>query len=130
MSLYLFAIPIAWVLIYAPRILVVLASRRQFGYLDNHHPREQQARLEGWGKRAQAAHDNSFETFAPFAAAVLVAHVGGGDPRWISIFALTFVASRIVYIALYLANLGRPRTAVWIVGAAATGALFALPLAA
>ncbi len=78
------AIPAAWLLIYAPRVLVVIASKQQFGSLDNNHPREQQARLAGWGQRAQAAHDNSFEAFAPFAAAVLAATLAHAVPgAWI-----------------------------------------------
>ena len=128
MHLYLVSIPIAWLLIYAPRLLVIAASRQEFGYLENHHPREQQARLSGWGKRAQAAHENSFEAFAPFAAAVLVAHAGGGNSTWIGLFAGIFLASRIAYIALYLANLGLPRSCVWVIGAGSTAALFALPI--
>jgi uncharacterized MAPEG superfamily protein len=124
------SIAVAWLLIYAPRILVIIASRQQFGRLENNHPRDQQAKLSGWGRRALAAHENAFESFAPFAAAVLVAHIGGGDPRWIEIGAATYLISRVVYIALYVANLGLPRTAVWAVGLLSTGALFALPLGA
>ena len=44
------------------------AMQRAGGY-DNHLPRAQQAQLEGWGARSVAAHQNGFETFAPFAAA-------------------------------------------------------------
>ena len=127
MPFYLVSIAIAWFLIYAPRAFVIIASRQQFGRLDNNHPREQQARLTGWGKRAQAAHENSFEAFAPFAAAVLVAHLGGGDPAWIHLATIVFLASRVIYIACYLANLGTLRSAVWFVGLASTGVLFASP---
>ena len=34
---------------------------KQFGHLDNHHPRAQQSRLEGPGARAIAAHKNAWE---------------------------------------------------------------------
>ena len=41
---------------------------------DNQAPREWLGRLGGWRARAHAAHLNSFEAFAPFAAAVIIAH--------------------------------------------------------
>ena len=51
----------------------------QSGGYNNHNPRDQQADLEGWGKRALSAHLYGFEGFAPFAAAVFVAHLAGGS---------------------------------------------------
>ena len=51
---------------------------RQFGTLDNKHPRAQQARLEGVGARVLAAQQNAWEALPVFSAAVLVAHAAGG----------------------------------------------------
>lgn len=117
----------AFVLIWVPRMFVAVAQgRRPEGY-DNQNPRDQQSRLEGWGKRAQGAHMNSFEAFAPFAAAVFVAHLGGGDPGRSATLAIAFVALRIVYTALYIANLDKVRSVVWLMACGATCGLFCLP---
>ena len=44
---------------------------------DNRNPREFLAHTQGLSARADAAQQNGFETFAPFAASVLVAHATG-----------------------------------------------------
>jgi uncharacterized MAPEG superfamily protein len=117
-------VAIAFVLIYVPRIFVAIAQTRQPEGMDNKNPRDQQARLTGWGRRANAAHANTFEAFAPFAAAVLVAHAANADPHWSSILALTFVGARVIYPVLYIANIDKLRTVVWSVGLFATAGLF------
>lgn len=119
---------LAYLLIYAPRLVVAAAQARQPEGFDNQHPRDQQSRLQGWGRRANAAHANAFEAFAPFAAAVALAHLAHADPTWTSRLAVTFVAARTLYPALYIGNLSSLRTLVWGVGALATGVLFILAL--
>ena len=117
----------AWLLIWVPRMVVAAAQSKMPGGYDNAHPRDQQAKLEGWGKRAQGAHMNAFEAFAPFAAAVFVAHLAHGDEKKAAMLAVAFVVLRAIYTALYLANLDKLRSTVWIAGFAATGGLFVLP---
>jgi len=118
---------IAFLMIYLAKIPVGIAMNRLPGGYDNHLPRDQQAQLTGWGKRAMGVHQNSFEAFAPFAAAVLVAHVGGANPRTSAYLAVGFILARLVYAALYLADLASLRSSVWFVGIICTGALFVLP---
>ena len=72
-------VAIAFVFLYVSKFPVGLAMARMPKGYDNRHPRDQQAQLTGWGKRALAAHQNGFESFPAFASAVLVSHVGGGD---------------------------------------------------
>ncbi len=121
-------IALAGFLIYLPRFWVVRAAMSMPQGYDNHDPRGQQAQLTGIGKRAQGAHMNGFEAFAPFAAGVLVAQAAGASARWITIFAVGFVAARALYIALYLADLAWPRSTVWILGISCTACLFGLAL--
>lgn len=123
MSFAYLSILIALALIFVPRFVVVAALMRDGG-LDNRHPRAQQQKLTGWGARAQAAHQNSFEAFAPFAAAVLVAETGGGDPERIALLCGVFLVARVVYIGLYIANLATLRSLVWSAGLVATVLLF------
>jgi uncharacterized MAPEG superfamily protein len=118
----------AFLLVYLPKVLTSVAMAKMPGGYDNKEPRAQQAKLAGWGARAQASHMNGFESFAPFAAAVLVATSAHADPKWTAILSITHVAARAVYPFVYVANLGTLRSAVWTLGFAATAGLFALPL--
>ena len=115
----------AYVVVYLAKLPVAMAmiQESEKGY-DNRNPREQQSRLKGWGKRALAAHQNSFEVTPLFAAAVITAHLFNGDPSQSSLWAGVFVASRIVYIGLYLADIHFVRSLAWGVGVFACGALF------
>lgn len=114
-------------LAYLSKMPVALAQLRQPGGYDNSSPRGQQAELTGWGQRALAAHHNAFEAFATFAAAVVIAHLGGADATWSAWLAIAFVVARVLYNVLYILDLTKLRSAVWMVGFAATGALFVLP---
>jgi uncharacterized MAPEG superfamily protein len=128
LTLPLACIPLALVTVYLPRLGVLRAQTRHPDGWDNKHPRDQVATITGWPRRAHAAHMNGFEGFAPFAAAVLVAHVAGADAGWAAMSSVLFVIARALYVAFYIANLDKLRTLVWIVGFSATWALFALPL--
>lgn len=128
MTTPLLCIAIALVLAYAPRFAVVAALRKMPGGYDNVNPRAQQDRLTGWGARARAAHNNGLESFAPFAAGVLVAHVTHADPKWSTILALLHVGARALYPALYIAGVGGLRSAVWSIGFGASCGLLCLPL--
>jgi uncharacterized MAPEG superfamily protein len=128
MTTPLICILVAFLLIFLPKFPIAIAQARLPGGYDNKDPRAQQAALTGWGARARNAHANAFESFAPFAAAVLVAHLAHADPGWSAILALVHVGARTAYPFVYLANLGMLRSAVWTVGFAATVGLFILPL--
>lgn len=95
-------------------------AQHQLGGYDNRHPRAQQAKLTGWGARAMAAHQNTTENFAPFAAAVLIAHIGGADAALATKLAITFVVARTIYPAIYIANIHWLRSLIWTVGFVAT----------
>jgi len=118
---------IAFVVMYLTKAPLALAQHRLPGGYDNRHPREQQATVQGWGRRALAAHQNSFETFAPFAAGVIIAHLAGAAELPSAVCAIVFVVSRVAYVALYLADLHVLRTSVWTVGFLATAGLYLLP---
>lgn len=117
-----------FILIYLPRLPALLGTLRQEGRIDLGHPRIQQARLEGMGARAQAAHLNTVEAFAPFAAAVWIAHDYGVDPVWRDCLAVAFVAARVLFILAYLADLNPWRTVIWILGHLMIAALMLSPL--
>jgi len=92
----------------------------------NHSPREWLDQLQGWPKRAHFAQQNGFEVFPIFAAAVIIAQLAHGPQARIDNLALAFIACRVVYLILYLADIAYPRTAVWAAGMACIVWLFCL----
>ena len=96
------------------------------GRLDNNAPRDYLARLQGWPQRANWAQQNAFEAFAPFAAGVIIAHLAGTAQGTIDTLALVFIAARLVYGGLYMANFATLRTLAWTVGLVCTILLFVL----
>jgi uncharacterized MAPEG superfamily protein len=100
--------------------------QRQFGSIDNNHPRLQQAQLSGIGARALAAQQNAWEALAMFTPAVLIAHLHGATAGHASMAAILFIAARIAHGCLYLADLSSLRSLSWMIGAGAVIWLFAL----
>ena len=104
----------------------VLAKGRNGEMFDNNHPREWAARLTGWQQRAHAAQMNGFEALPLFIAAVVLAQQSHAEQGRIDALALVFVAIRIVYVIVYLMNLGTLRSLVWGAGFAVSVAILAM----
>ncbi len=131
MTLPLWCLFFSAVLIFLAKAPVAKAMAEEGGgRYDNHHPRAQQARLTGFGARALAAHQNSFEAFSLFAAGVLVAHATNTQGSLIDILAVLFVVSRVLYLGLYWADLAWQRSLVWVVGLACSLLLLLSPVLA
>ena len=101
-----------------------VAAMADGGY-DNNDPRGWAARQDGWKARAAAAQNNGFEALPLFVFAVLAAQHAGLEQGRIDLLAMSFIAARLVYTALYLANIGALRSLVWGVGVACSIAIFA-----
>lgn len=106
---------IACLLPYISKIPSAFAMARAGGY-DNNHPRTQQALLTGFGARAVAAHQNSFEALLIFGIAVLTALVTSHVSLMTENLAIAFIVSRVVYHILYLLNWAILRSTVWAIG--------------
>ena len=78
LTILIYCLIAAALLPYAAKIPVAFAMANIGGY-DNQHPRSQQAKLEGFGARAFAAHQNAFESLLIFAIACLLAIASDGD---------------------------------------------------
>lgn len=124
----LLCLPIGFALVYAPKIPLSMAMAKQPEGYDNKSPRDQQARLTGWGRRAAAAHANGFESFPAFAAGVLATQVTGASPHWAAIFSIAYVVARTLYTVVYLADVATLRSAVWTLGFACSIGLMVLPI--
>ncbi|WP_371356767.1 MAPEG family protein [Pseudomonas chlororaphis] len=115
MSIAFWCVFISALLIYVARMPVAGAMKEQGGY-DNHLPRQQQAQLTGFGARALAAHQNSFEAFMLFAVGVLMAHTTQTQGWLIDGLAIVFVITRVIYLLCYWADLAWQRSLVWFIG--------------
>jgi uncharacterized MAPEG superfamily protein len=98
--------------------------------VDNKEPRTQSLKLTGAGARAVAAQANSWEALAIFSAAVLAVFISGIDMQRIATLAMVFVALRVAYIAVYLANQDKLRSLIFLVGFGICMYLFYLALSA
>ncbi|WP_115708153.1 MAPEG family protein [Legionella sainthelensi] len=96
--------------------LVVASFMQKEGKYDNHYPRLQQARLQGMGARAVAAHQNSFESLLVFAVAALTAIATNHVGTVVQVLAVIYIVSRIIYSYLYIMDMASLRSASWFVG--------------
>lgn len=85
---------------------------------NNRNPRAWIAKQEGNYKvqRANAAHLNAFEAFAPFAAGVVLAQLAGVDHGCIALLAVAFVALRVLHGIFYVADVQLLRSLTWLAG--------------
>jgi uncharacterized MAPEG superfamily protein len=77
-----------------------------------------------WGRRADRAHLNAVESFAPFAALVLVAHVAGREDAMTAFWAMAFFWLRVVHALVYWFAVPFVRTIVFTLGFVAVAGLF------
>lgn len=93
------------------------ASTKVRGVDWNTGPRDEPKQpLAGVAGRLDRAFRNYLETFAFFAAAVLIAHLAGRHNFLTSYGAWIYVIARAVYLPLYAAGIPYLRSAVWGVG--------------
>jgi len=116
-----------WCLLIAGLLPIVCAGISKGGAsdFDNANPRDWLARQEGHRKRAYSAQANSWEAFALFSTAVLVALHQKGDPEQLDRLAVFFIVSRLLYIAFYLVDRSTLRSLAWLAGLITTFTIFA-----
>lgn len=121
-QILLYGIAIAAGLVYFPYIAVAF-GRMSIGY-DMNSPRAMFDRLPDYAKRATWAHQNSFETFALFAAAALTAYVSNVASDKTSLYVLVFLVSRLLFSVFYILDLPWLRSPMWGVSMFCIGSLF------
>lgn len=99
-------------------------KRRSEGGYDNNHPRDWTNKLDGWRARAAAAQNNGFEALPLFVFGVLAAQFAGLDQARTDQLAMVFIGLRLVYTALYFANIAALRSVVWMAALAVNIAIF------
>lgn len=77
---------------------------RQFGGVDNAHPRAQQAQLTGPGARVVAAQQNAWEALIVYTLVVFIAFAAGVDLHTLTLPALLFIGFRLLHALFYGLN--------------------------
>jgi uncharacterized MAPEG superfamily protein len=77
-----------------------------------------------WGKRADRAYLNAVESFAPFAALVIIAHLSGKANAMTAFWAGCFFWLRLTHAVVYLLAIPYIRTIVFTLGFVAVAAIF------
>ena len=117
-----------WCVLAAAALIYIATSLAKFGGRmppkANHSPREWLDKLQGWPKRAHFAQQNSFEVFPIFAAAVIIAQLAHAPQGRVDNLALAFIACRVLYLILYLADQAMLRTTLWFAGMVCVVMLF------
>jgi uncharacterized MAPEG superfamily protein len=75
----------------------------------------------GFAGRADRTARNTLENFLLFAVLALTAHVGGATSPLVLLGAQVFVATRLVFVAVYYLGVPVVRTVVWLVGVVGLG---------
>jgi uncharacterized MAPEG superfamily protein len=77
-----------------------------------------------WGQRANRAHLNAVESFAPFAALVIIAHLAGKADAMTAFWAMSFFWLRLAHAVVYLLAIPYLRTLLFTLGFVAVVGLF------
>ncbi|MFH7027906.1 MAG: MAPEG family protein [Heteroscytonema crispum UTEX LB 1556] len=126
MTIFLYSIAAAAVLIYLP-FLVVGYARARVGY-DTSAPRAMFDKLPPYAQRATWAHQNSFETFMVFAVAALMAYITGVNSPTAFYAAIAFVVARLLYSIFYILNIPIMRSLMFAIGSLCSGTLIVLSI--
>lgn len=116
MTTLVLCLVVAILFTYLSKMPLMVAMKKEAGGYNNHYPREQQAKLEGFGARARAAHQNGFEALTVYASAILTALATNHLSATIQILAIAYLITRIIYNYCYLKNLASLRSLIWLVG--------------
>jgi uncharacterized MAPEG superfamily protein len=77
-----------------------------------------------WGRRADRAYINAVETFAPFAALVIVVHLAGKADGMTAFWAMSFFWLRLAHAVVYWLGIPYVRTVLFTLGYVAVVGMF------
>ena len=122
--------PVAyWCVLVAALLPLIWVALAKWGApTTNRHPREEVGDLPPHRRRAYAAHQNAYENFPFFAAAVIVAVTSGAPLAAVNGLALIYLVLRILHGLCYVGNYSTPRSIVYTLGLLVNIAIFVLPV--
>lgn len=118
-----------WCVLIAALLPIVWAKYAKTGFVgDNRHPRDIIDSLPPQKRRAYAAHQNAFESFPFFAAAVIIAITLGASIGIVNLLAGAYVLLRIVHGCLYVGDQPSLRSLVFAAAFVVNIAIFLSPV--
>ena len=102
---------------YLAKMPLAIAMSKESRY-DNKNPRQQQARLTGFGARTLAAHQTSFEALIIFGVAIAVVLATNTTTATVEYLAITHIVARVIYCVMYYINQDKLRSLSWFVATA------------
>lgn len=106
-------------------LLEVGGKTRAAGVAWNAGNRDASPAFPAWVERAGRALGNHKENFPFFATAVIVVHLVGREDKVSAVAAVVYVVARIAHALVYVAGITGLRSALFVVGAVATLAIYA-----
>jgi uncharacterized MAPEG superfamily protein len=91
-------------------------------------PRASFDKLPDYAKRANWAHQNSFETFVTFTAAAFMAYLTQQNSPYVANLAIAFVVSRFLFSIFYIINFPLGRSLMFGIGSFATVTLMIMSI--
>ena len=125
MSTALNCVVVALGLILVTRAML-LFEQKKLGAIDNMRPRRQWRQLKDRGARVLEAHTDALEAFAPFAAAVIIAHLVGANEKRTDMLAIAWVIARVVHPAAHIAQADYLRAGLGVMSWLCVVGMFAL----
>jgi uncharacterized MAPEG superfamily protein len=117
-----------WCVLIAALLPIAVVSYAKAGSGgDNHNPRSGIDALQPAKRRAYAAHQNAFEAFPFFAAAVIIAVTLGASTATVNILAALYIVLRGMHAVLYINDAAAARSIVYTLALVANIAIFVLP---
>jgi uncharacterized MAPEG superfamily protein len=125
-TILLGSIAVAAALVYFPYLIVAI-TRFQVGF-DISAPRATFDKLPDYGKRANWAHQNSWEAFMLYSAAALMAYTTHQDSQTVINCAIGFTVARLMYSIFYIVNIPLGRSLMFGVGSVAIFTLMSMSI--
>ncbi|KAI8868960.1 hypothetical protein GQ42DRAFT_34589 [Ramicandelaber brevisporus] len=114
---------------YLLTVLPAIVARATIGRgFDNNYPREQKKLVTGLAARLNGLHDSCIESFAGYAAAILVARITNVPLDIQTNFSLLIVLGRLIHAGVYVADLAVLRPLAYQMCSAAALALYGYAL--
>lgn len=116
-----------WCVLIAALLPLPLVAYAKSGSRDNNNPRDAAGNLQGPNRRAYAAHQNAYDNFPFFAAAVIIAVTQGATISTVNMLAALYVVLRIAHAACYITDAASLRSVAYLLALVVNIAIFVLP---
>ncbi|WP_031294282.1 MAPEG family protein [Leptolyngbya sp. Heron Island J] len=120
-NLFLYSLPIAAFLIYVPYMVVATERVKLSQSMDNPmamfaQPRFYTDKLPDYARRANCAHQNSFESFILYAPAAVLAYITGQETKTALVAVVAYLVARLLFSVFYILNVAPLRSLMFGIG--------------